>query len=283
MRGVYVSLQITLTDGVMIGRSISGALMLIAGLAACGTSPVEWEEQSTVPAERAPADSRLALDTAGHASFVGARAVQPSPPDAAGACPGSLRFARLDDGQVYAVWWRPRADSTAALVASYSRDAGLAWAPTVPVDSLDIGRIGCHRPPPSIAAGGEYVHVSYALSAPEGTGVFFSHSMDRAGLFHEPVPIVYGDRLTESSVVSEGDRVVVAYVDPNTKPASIGLAISATMGHIFETRTPASAGIGVASAPDVALRGDHIAISWLERAPRDSLGGTRMVRSGRLR
>jgi hypothetical protein len=181
------------------------------------------------------------------------------------------------------VWWQQRSDRSADLVASYSQDGGKQWTAPVPIDTLDRETLGCDRPPPAVAASGDYVHVAYSLRAPEGTGVFFAHSMDRAGLFHAPVPIVYGDRLTQASVAGEGDRVAVAYVDPNSRPAHIGLALSRTMGHMFEARTTASTGVGAASAPRVALRGDRVAVSWIEGSSANASGGTRMTRVGRLR
>lgn len=267
----------------MTGRAIGVAATLVAATA-CESGPVQWQEQRAV-SERGNATSlRLALDDGGGVSFVSASAPQSPPDGAMSACPGSLRFARIDGGGFYAVWWQPRSDLSADLVASYSQDGGTQWTAPVPVDTLDRETLGCDRPPPAIAASGDYVHVAYSLRAPEGTGVFFAHSMDRAGLFHAPVPIVYGDRLTQASVAAEGDRVAVAYVDPNSRPAHVGLALSRTMGHLFEARTTASTGVGAASSPRVALRGDRVAVSWIEGGSggRTAPGGTRMTRVGRL-
>jgi hypothetical protein len=153
------------------------------------------------------------------------------------------------------------------------------------VDSTDQSVAGCGRPAPAIAADSTtgYVHVTYALLAREGPGLFFSHSMDGGITFHSPVPILYGERLGRTSVAADGNHVAVAFEDPNSAAPRVGLALSRTMGHIFEERIlPVSDGHGAASRPLVAVSGNHVAIAWREGA--DSADGvTLRVRRGTIR
>ena len=91
--------------------------------------------------------------------------------------------------------------------------------------------------------------------------------MDGGATFHAPVPILYGDRLGLTSVAAAGDRVAVAFEDPNSATPRIGLALSRTMGHIFEDRIlPVSDDNGSATHPLVAVRGHRVTIAWQQRA-----------------
>jgi hypothetical protein len=127
------------------------------------------------------------------------------------------------------------------------------------------------------------VHVTYALLAREGPGIFFSHSMDGGATFHAPVPILYGDRLGRTSVAADGDLVVVGFEDPNSTTPRIGLAISHTMGHIFEDRlVPVSDAHGTATRPLTAVRGRRIAVAW-ERRGSEGAPAALAVRAGTLR
>jgi hypothetical protein len=167
------------------------------------------------------------------------------------------------------VWWAPRPDSGARLLSARSADAGRSWTVPAAVDTLDRGVAGCRREPAAIAADSAsgYVHVAYGLQAPEGPGLFFSHSMDGGVTFHSPVPILYGERLGRTSVAADRDLVVVGFEDPNSSTPRIGLAMSRTMGHIFEERiVPVSDDHGVASRPAAAVRGRHVALAWEQRA-----------------
>ena len=182
-------------------------------------------------------------------------------------CPGSLRVAR-SGRTLYAVWWAPKADSVARLVAAHSPDGGVTWSTVAPVDTTDRGATGCRREAPAIAADSSrgYVHVSYAMLAPEGPGLFFAHSMDSAVSFHAPVPILYGERLGHTSVAASGDYVAIAFEDPNSSSPRVGLAVSRTMGHIFEDRLlPVSDDNGVAFHPLVAMHGRRVSVAWQER------------------
>lgn len=262
--------------------------LLIVGLiplAGCGSGPVTWKAPAPAPDSANTANmTTLVVDSAGGVSFAPApRAPATMPP--ADICPGTARVAWRTPQEVYAAWWTRHADGSAAVWAAHSPDGGATWDAPVPVDTTDVGSAGCDRPAPSIAASGDYVHVAYGMWAKEGAGVFFSHSMDRGKLFHAPVPIVYGDRPGTASVAAHGDTVVVAYQDPNTSPLAIGLALSTTMGHIFENRVRASAARGAATDPLVAISGSTVAVSWLRHMAQgaSSTGTTeRMVRVGHM-
>jgi hypothetical protein len=250
-----------LVSRVRIRSLVTGPLLVFA---ACTAEPVLWTEDR--PVSTAPDAAVLAPDGELAADTLGALASRLTPPSSA--CVGSLRLARAS-GTLYAVWWSPRPDSGARLLAARSSDEGTTWSAIAPVDTTDRGVAGCRRPALAIAADSAsgYVHVSYALVAPEGPGLFFSHSMDGGATFHTPVPILYGDRQGLTSVAAAGDRVAVAFEDPNSATPRIGLALSRTMGHIFEDRIlPVSDDNGSATHPLVAVRGRRITVAWQQRA-----------------
>ncbi len=255
------------------------ALCIPALLAACTGSGVQL---SAARAEAAGAGAIL-IDATGaaHPDSLAPRAAQLVIPGV-NACPGSMALARAG-AELHAVWWQPRADSSAALLSAHSSDDGVTWSASVPVDTTDRGTTGCRRPPASLAADDRtgYVHVSYGMVAPEGVGLFFAHSMDRGRMFHSPVPIVYGERATRTAVAADGDHVAVAFEDPTSGTPSIGLALSRTMGHIFEERVfPVSDDNGAALHPLVSVSGDRVAVGWRGNGP--AAGATVRVRTGRL-
>ncbi len=191
-------------------------------------------------------------------------------------CARTLRVAHERASTVFAAWWRPRADSSATLLVARSDDGGVSWRPPVAVDTLDRGRRGCRRPAPAIVADSAtgYVHIAYFLEAPEGAGVFFSHSMEGGELFHEPVAIMYGDRPSATAVAASRDLVAVAFEEPNAGRSQIWLALSGTAGHIFHARSRVS-GTTVASVrPRVALRDSVVAVAW---SSSDARGGDASV------
>jgi hypothetical protein len=240
------------------------AAVTLAASLACSAPPVDWTAARTVETPDASAMLSPAGAVVGDSlRTLAARLVMPSP-----ACAGSVRVAR--GGPVlFAAWWSPRADSSARLVSAHSSDNGQSWSALALVDTTDHSVSGCHRAAPAIAADSAsgYVHVSYALMAQEGPGLFFAHSMDAGLTFHTPVPIVYGERLGATSVAASGDRVVVAFEDPNSQTPRIGLALSRTMGHIFEDRMlPVSDDNGSATSPIVAVQGQHVTVAWQERS-----------------
>ena len=245
--------------------SASRALIVVvaAALACGGSAPLAWESSRSRQATDAPvaisANGDIVPDSL---AALALRMVVP-----AAACAGSVRLAAVG-GQLFAAWWSPRGDSTALLLASVSGDAGRTWRGPSRVDSTDHGATGCSRSAPSIAADSAsgYVHVTYAMQATEGPGLFFAHSMDGGATFHSPVPILYGERLGVTSVASSGDHVAVAFEDPGSRTPRIGLALSATMGHIFEHRVmPVSDDNNAATQPLVAVRGHRLAVAWRER------------------
>lgn len=203
-----------------------------------------------------------------------------------GACPGSLRTARSGP-DIYAAWWEVRDDSSAILMVGRSTDSGKTWSIAQPADTLDHSRRGCSRPAPAVAADSttNYVDIAYFMEAKEGPGVFFTHSMDARhlgsgdGIFHSPVPVVYGDKPANVAVAAHGDQVAVAYEDPNGERSMVGLALSRTMGHIFEQRVVASQPDLPAADPLVAMHGDSVTIQWLERPDSAQTGGRVAVRS----
>jgi hypothetical protein len=191
--------------------------------------------------------------------------------------------ARAGTSALFGVWWMIRSDSGATLYAGRSSDGGASWSETVVVDSADASAAGCRRPAPSIAVVGDDVYVAYSMRAPDGIGVFFAHAMDGSMMFHSPVPIVYGDRLVSAAVASDGQRVAVAYEEPNGAGRSVSVALSRTQGHIFETRAAASADDANIALPQVAIAGETIAVGWTLRPASDDHRAWRSVtRIGRL-
>jgi len=241
------------------------SLLTAVFLLACSKEPVEWGEVVYTGAPREPS------------SFPSSFEASPSRT----VCPGSLRIAR-DDVQEYSVWWESRRDSSVVLMTA-SRTDSKPWSTPVIADSTDHGVRGCGRPAPAIAADSKsgYVHVAYFAEPSSGTGIFFAHSMDKAATFHSPVAIVFGKNPSRVSVAADGDRVAVAYEDPNSTQPIIGIALSKTMGHIFESRSIASSENGRARQPTVGIEGDSIRLWWSEYSPDPRVSATRpMYRSG---
>lgn len=259
----------------MLGHAPRTILTLLLGassLACARPDAVDWSEPSRRAADALPGP--LALESTGALRFTSAsRGVDSTLALSAGVCRSSVRVAWSGESGIerYAVWWSARPDSSASLLASRSMDGGASWDSPLRVDTLDMSDVGCARPAPAIAADSVtgYVHVAYAMHAPEGTGVFFAHAMDRGAMYHSPVAIVYGDRLVDVDVAALRDTVAVAYTDPSMRYPRVGLALSRTMGHIFEVRIPsvtqAGSGNAAASHPAVALADGRIAVAWVER------------------
>jgi hypothetical protein len=267
--------------------SIVAVLIAVASFACAPAEPVQWDTADRNAGEALP--GKLAIDSTGPRHFLSSpTASDPSFTPPGRACRSSVRVARrgTSGAERYAVWWSARPDSSAALLASRTMDGGVKWDAPLPIDTLDRADVGCARPAPAIAvdSASGYVHVAYAMHAPEGTGVFFAHAMDRGAMYHSPVAIVYGDRLVDVDVAALRDTVAVAYVDPSMRYPRVGLALSRTMGHIFEVRIPTvvrtGSGNAGASSPAVALAPGRIALAWIER---DLSGpGTVVSLTGRL-
>jgi hypothetical protein len=241
---------------------------------ACEKPPIEWSDPVA-----APSDSASSIVLQGDGRIAPASRLSIQAPSAPGQCAQSVRVARDSLGDVYAVWWQLRSDSTADLVLAHSSD-GRTWDTPIRVDTLDAGRVGCRRVAPSIDAHGGSVHVAYSMAAREGPGIFASHSMDQGAMFHSPVAVVYGERIGGAAIAAKGDVVVVAYEDPNTEPRRISVALSRTMAHLFQSRMSVSPPGARARAPDVTLGNRRVAVTWLEGTEGDSL---RMIRVGVIR
>jgi hypothetical protein len=91
--------------------------------------------------------------------------------------------------------------------------------------------------------------------------------MDKGGMFHSPVPVVYGNSPSLARVAAHGDSVVVVFEDPNSTTPRIAIALSHTAGHIFEQRGQVTPDDVPAERPWVSLRGDTISVSWRLASP----------------
>ncbi|MDQ8168258.1 MAG: hypothetical protein P3B76_09720 [Gemmatimonadota bacterium] len=224
-------------------------------------------------------------------------------PDDPQRCARSVRVAEAGARGAVAVWWH-RADggrvhlaaawrdgvaapAEAAMAEAAMAEAAMgdtsgrgAWRGPILIDTLDQGpgdaqaadrgAHGCARPAPSVAVDrtNGYVHVAYALTGPEGPGVFYAHQMDPRSAFEPPVAIIYGERLGVARLAVDGDAVAVVYEDPNSGAGRrrIGLAVSRTAGHLFENRLTASSATADARDPHVVVRGRAVVVGWSEIA-----------------
>lgn len=261
------------------GIRIVYAAALAAGIVACDQEPIEWKDPAELPGRDTV--GRLSIDSSGHSRLVTAAepvAVVPEIPGTA-LCSGSARTVK-GTVHVFAAWWGMRRDSGATLFVAEGKGSPTLWDKPLAVDTTDESSAGCDRPPPSVTAVGDDVFIAYSLHAPEGRGVFFAHTM--GGMVHEPVPVVYGERVVATAIAAEGDRVVVAYEEPNGSRRRIDVAISETQGHTFDWHVPASRDVDVARTPDIALAGTELAVSWMATGHSDSTA-SRVVRLGRLK
>ena len=224
-------------------------------VAACSNDGIAWSE-IRLDGPRLPQGVAL-----GH--------VWPSYPG----CAASVRATRKGS-RLLAAWWAARKDSSGVLLVSQSPD-GKTWTPPVVADSTDRSVKGCGRPPPSIAADSAsgYVYLAYFAEPASGRGIFFAHSMDSGRTFHAPVPIVFGDNAAWVSVSGAGDRVAVAYEDPNSLKPSVGAAVSRSMGHIFRPGELVSSDNERARQPTVQVAGDTVRVWWSDHSadPRVSM------------
>ena len=267
-----------LSEAIRIGRGLLLAGIML--LPACSDDDVAWTDPLTLSA--AASDGQLRVDQRGRVRLVTDTTTGVVPAVDSSACAASVRDARLDDGTVAATWWSVRPDSSAVLYAASSPDGGSTWSPRIRVDTADVSTAGCSRPAPAIAASEGFVHIAYSMRAPEGVGVFYAHSMNDGKHYEPPVTIVYGDRLSAAAVASDKGSVAVAYEDPSGSRPQVGLAISRDWGHIFRDRTHGSTGVGAAVAPQVAISGREIAVSWLVGASGAAGGSTETTRPTRV-
>jgi hypothetical protein len=225
------------------------SLLLVA---ACVKDPVDWGDVSYRRSQLGDPDTRSAIMSANLPAIAGAAP-----------CVRSIRAAAAAP-DLFRVWWSARADSSVVLSLQHSPDGGRSWQSPVEVESRDRGRRACDRPAPGIfydAAGG-YVHLVYFIEGADGAGVFFAHSMDKGGMFHSPVPVVYGSRPSAASVAGHGDSVVVVFEDPNSTTPRIGIVLSHVTGHIFDQRGQVTPDEAPAIAPWVAVDHDTVTVWW---------------------
>lgn len=260
-------------------RSACTVLLSLASLGCDASAPVSWDASRSVQS----ASSAVHLSADGDVTTDKLAAMSPRIVVPGAACRGSVRLGSSGN-KLFAVWWAPRRDSTATLNLSVSADSGRTWSSVALVDTTDHGSMGCNRAPPAVAAdeANGYVHVTYGMQGAEGPGLFYAHSMDHGATFHSPVPILYGERLGPTSVASSGDLVAVAFEDPGSRTPRIGLALSGTMGHIFENRVmPISDDNSAATEPLVAVNGHRITVAWREGAASNGSAVLRL-RSGSI-
>lgn len=248
--------------------TLLSVLMTTAMATGCVRDIVSWDRDERAPGMIAPG-GRLTIQPGDRPALMASWTPPTVPvgaPSGAALCATSLSATVARGDTAFAAWWQPRRDSTAALVVARSTDGGRTWAAGVIADSTDRGASGCRRPAPFISADSVngFVHIVYYMVAAEGPGVFFVHSMEGGALFHSPIAIVYGERVSVAAVASRGDTVAVAYENPNSDSPQIWLALSKTAGHIFERRQAVSPGTSVASRPTVAVRNGRVAVAWFE-------------------
>ena len=226
-------------------------------LGACDAGPIAWQDATAAPAStdslavsmnRAVSASQIALAKELSAQFKNV-------------CVQTARVVWEGAPGTFATWWSVRPDSGADIVVS--RFTGRSWSTPVKLDTTDVSNTGCSRPAPAIAADGDYLHIVYAMRAKEGPGIFLSHSMDAGRIWHSPVAVVYGERPGLASVAAKGNFVVVAFEDPNTTPTRISVAVSTTMAHLFDFRSPVSSPDIAASRPWVATDGKKVTLLWM--------------------
>ena len=232
------------------GVCILALLSLVAG---CVPDPIEWGDVAYRLSRLGDPDTRSAIMSAGLAAIPGT--VNP--------CIMSIRTTGDSTG-LFRVWWSVRADSSVILSMQRSENHGASWNAAIEVESRDRGRRSCQRPAAGITydpASG-YVYLVYFVEASDGAGVFFAHSMDKGGMFHSPVPVVYGNSPSVASVAAHGDSVVVVFEDPNSTTPRIGIVLSHTTGHLFDQRGQVTPDDVAAVAPWVALDHRRITVWW---------------------
>ena len=233
----------------VMGLSCLGVLLT----AACVAEPVDWGDVSYRGSKLGDPDARSAVLSANLPSVGGAVAQ----------CLRSIRTASADS-DLFRVWWAARRDSSVVLAMQHSRNKGVGWESPLTVEPRDRGRRGCDRPAPGIFYDPSrgYLHLVYFIEASDGAGVFFAHSMDKGGMFHSPVPVVYGNAPVAASVAANGDSVVVVFEDPNAMTPRIGMVLSHSTGHIFEARGDVTPDDVPAVAPWVALDHRKVTVWW---------------------
>ena len=229
--------------------SIAVAYLMVG----CVPEPVDWGDVAYRRSQLGDPDTRSAIMSAG----------LPAIPGTVNPCIMSIR-ATGDSGELFRTWWSVRADSSVVLSMQRSENRGASWDAAIEVESRDRGRRSCQRPAPGITYDrtSGYVYLVYFVEASDGAGVFFAHSMDKGGMFHSPVPVVYGNSPSVASVAAHGDSVVVVFEDPNSTTPRIGIVLSHTTGHLFDQRGQVTPDDVAAVTPWVALNHKKITVWW---------------------
>jgi len=239
-----------------------GALLM---LSACAKDPIEWEAPRDISGGIG-ATTRLTMDANGTPRLIDEPDV--TLPLASGACDTSLVTTRAQGDEWYAAWFLERVDGSAVLMVARSTDGAATWGTPVVADGRDRGRRGCARPRPALTADSAtaYVHAAYFIEPIEGSGVWYTHSMERGTVWHQTIGVLFGDEPAAASVASAGDTVLVAYEHPGSRGSRLGVAISRQAGHTFAERLRVVQASGTVRAPRIALRGGRIALAWVERS-----------------
>jgi len=245
---------------------VTAILLLGIVLAACVKESVEWGDVSYRQSQLGDPDARSAVMSAS----------LPATGLAGAPCIASIRTAG-GIGELFRAWWSSKRDSSVVLSLQRSQDQGKSWQAPVEVETRDRGGRGCNRPAPGIFydPSSGYVHLVYFIEASDGAGVFFAHSMDKGGMFHSPVPVVYGNSPSVANVAAHGDSVVVVFEDPNSTTPRIGIVLSHATGHLFDQRGQATPDDVQAIAPWVSLEGNRIRVWW--KTPNDSAARSERV------
>jgi hypothetical protein len=244
-----------------------GCYATVLGTIACLRDPVQWGDVSYRRSQLGDPDTRSSELNAN----------LPLASGAFGNCIHTVRAAGAGR-DLFRVWWSGRSDSSVILSMQRSTDNGASWQEPLTVDSRDTGGHGCDRPPPGVFYDHTrgYLHVVYFIEANDGAGVFFAHSMDNGAMFHSPVPVIYGKRPSAASVAANGDSIVVIFEDPNARAPMLGIVLSHTTGHIFETRAQATPDDVPAVSPSVSLNHRQITVWWKEGPDAEGKTGNRV-------
>ena len=213
-------------------------------------------------------------------------------------CVRSLRISTAPGKGTVAVWWSRRDRGRVALLTAWrdsTADGPGPWQGPIAVDTLDQGprdaradernAAGCSRAAPDVVLDplNGFVHVAYALTGPEGSGIFYAHQMVRHVPFEPPQAVIYGDRLGVARVASTGDLVAVVFEDPNGGArAGIGMAVSRSAGHVFDDRLVVTSSTLGGRDPYVVAKGTAMVVGWSEFPGGDAAPIFR-IRRARLR
>jgi hypothetical protein len=99
--------------------------------------------------------------------------------------------------------------------------------------------------------------------------------MDGGKTFHGVVPIVFGKNPAFVSVGAHGDRVAVAFEDPNSAAPAIGISFSQDYGHTFAESQIISGQGELARQPKVELESANVRVWWSDHAPDPRISATR--------